>query len=247
MSAKAIAVRVLLVSGDIQIIDTLCHSMEKMAMDVEVCSDTNSAERRLCRAKFEGVVVDFKDSAKALAFLKKIREMTSHKGAVVLTILNNSSEMPSAFRAGSSFTLVRPLISEILIRTLRASYPIMVREMRRYYRCPLQFPIRISNSTRPEFLANSVNISEGGMALVSSVPLQVGERVALNLTLPGTERMVRIKSEVSWTNGRGRVGLEFVQVPPAVLAGLRSWLSDRLEERLPWRDSGIAAQSHETP
>lgn len=233
MQEKAIVVRVLLVSGDIQTIDTLCHFMEQMAMHVEVCSDINSATRKLCHSKFEAVVVDCKDGAKALELLRKSREMTSHKGVVVLAILNENSEMPSAFRAGASFALVRPLPPAILTRTLRASYPFMVREMRRYYRCPLEIPIRVSSSMRPELVANSVNICEGGMALTCPVPLQVGERVTLNLELPGSEAPAQVKSEVCWTNDAGRVGLEFVEVPEKVLAGLQSWLSDRLEERLP--------------
>lgn len=231
--AKATGVRVLLVSGDIQTIDTLCHFMGQMAMHVEVCSDMSSATRRLCHNKFEAVVVDFKDPAEALGLIKTSRGMTSHKAAVVLAILNSSSEMPDAFRAGANFALVRPLLPAILLRTLRAAYPLMVRERRRYYRYPLQIPIYVSSISRPEFVATSVDVSEGGMALASSVPLQVGERVSLKLTLPGTEGTTKISSEVCWADNAGRVGLEFVQVPATVMERLQSWIADRLEECQP--------------
>ena len=90
--AKTTGVRILLVSDDIQIIDTLCHSMEQMAMHVDVCSDIGSATRKLCHSKFEALVVDVKDTARALELIKKPREMTSHKGVVVLAILNSSAE-----------------------------------------------------------------------------------------------------------------------------------------------------------
>lgn len=233
VSAKVTVVRVLLVSSDIQIIDTLCHFMEQMAMHVEVCSDINSAARKLCHTKFEAVAVDFKNPAEALELIKKPREMTSHKGVVVLAILNNRNEMPSAFRGGASFALVRPLIPAILMRTLRASYPLMVRERRRYYRCPVQIAVNISSTSRPDFIATSVNISEGGMALATSVPLQVGERIHLKLNLPGTESTTRINSEVCWNDMAGRVGLQFVHVPPLAMEALQSWLADRLEESLP--------------
>jgi CheY-like chemotaxis protein len=228
--AKAIGVRVLLVSGDIQTIDTLCHFMEQMAMHVEVCSDIGSATRKLCHGKFEALVVDFKDPAETLELIKKPRDMTSHKGAVVLAILNSSNEMPDAFRAGANFALVRPLLPAILVRTLRAAYPLMVRERRRYYRCPVQVPVRLSSSSRPEFVATSVDVSEGGMALVSSVPLQVGETVNLKLTLPSAEGATQISSEVCWTDNAGRVGLQFVKVPPKVAEQLQSWIAGRLEE-----------------
>src|ERR1019366_8333505 len=107
-----IGVRVLLVSSDIQVIDTLCLYMEKMSMHVEVCSHFDSATSKLCHSKFEALVVDFQERAAALA----------------LAILNSNDEMPSAFRAGASFVLVKPLSPEVLQRTLKASYPLMVRE-----------------------------------------------------------------------------------------------------------------------
>jgi DNA-binding response OmpR family regulator len=231
--AKATGVRVLLVSGDIQTIDTLCHFMEQMAMHVEVCSDGGSATRKLCHGKFEAVVVDFKGPAQTLEFIKTSRGMTSHKGAVVLAILNSSSEMPDAFRAGANFALVRPLLPPILLRTLRAAYPLMVRERRRYYRYPLQIRVDVSSVARAEFVATSVDVSEGGMALTSPVSLQVGEKVSLKLTLPSTEGATKINGEVCWADNAGRVGLEFVQIPATVLERLQSWIADRLEECQP--------------
>jgi CheY-like chemotaxis protein len=233
VSVKAIGVRVLLVSGDIQAIDTLCHFMEQMAVHVEVCSDIDSATRKLCHGKYEAVVVDFKNSTEALELINKARGMTSHKAAVLLAILNSSNEMPNAFRAGANFALVRPLLPAILKRTLSAAYPLMVRERRRYYRYPLQIPVHLSSSVRGEFVATSVNVSESGMALASPVPLQVGERVNLKLALPGVEGTATISGEVCWTDNAGRVGLEFVQVPARVLERLRSWIADRLEECVP--------------
>lgn len=230
--AKPKGIRVLLVSHDIQVIDTLCHFMEKMALHVEVCSDIGSAAGRLCHAKYEALVVDFKNPTEALELIKKPHQMTSHKGTVVIAILNDGSEMPSAFRGGASFALVKPLIPAMLNRTLRASYPIMVRERRRSYRCPLQIAITVSSSSRPDFVATSVNISEGGMALAGSVPLQVGERVNLRLALPDTEDIARISCEVCWSDDTGRVGLEFVQVSATIVERLQSWLSSRLDECL---------------
>lgn len=89
-SPATIGVRVLLVSSDIQIIDTLCEFMGKMAMHVQVCSDLASATGKLCHSKFEALVVDFKERKEALELLQKSRQMTSHKAAVVLAILNSN-------------------------------------------------------------------------------------------------------------------------------------------------------------
>jgi CheY-like chemotaxis protein len=206
--------------------------MEKMAMHVEVCSDFASATRKLCHSKFEALVVDFKDRTGALELLKTSRQMTSHKAAVVLAILNSNDEMPSAFRAGASFVLVKPLSPAVLMRTLRVSYPLMVNERRRSFRCPVQIPVLVSVGSKPEFTATSVNISETGIALANSPGLQAGDRVALRLTLPRTQASAQIAAEVCWCNPTGTTGMEFVQVPVAVKEQLRYWLAARLEEYL---------------
>jgi DNA-binding response OmpR family regulator len=226
-------VRVLLVSDDIQVIETLCHAMEQAAMHADVCSDIDSATRKLCHSKFEAMIVDLKDEAQALELTKKPRDMTSHKALLILAVLNDSHQMPSAFRAGASFALVKPFTQSMLMHTLKAAYPLMVRERRRSYRCPMQIPVRVSSNTRSDFTANSINISEGGMALTASAILHVGERIILKFTLPETETIARVNGEVCWTDDAGRVGLEFVQVPATVSEQLQSWLAARLEECLP--------------
>lgn len=232
MSAR-IGVRILLVSRDIQTIDTLCHFMGRMTMHVEVCSDADSATRKLCHSKFEGVVVDFNDPAEALELLKKPRQMTSHRAAVVFAVLNNDSEMPSAFRAGASFVIVRPLNPAALMRTLRASYPLMVRESRRSFRCSLQVPVYVSVGFNPESMATSANISEEGMAIANAPTLPVGERIGLRLTLPGSDVTAKIQGEVCWSDNAGRLGVQFVQIPRPVKEHLVAWLMQRLEESLP--------------
>lgn len=228
-----IKVRVLLVSSDIQTIDTFCFFMGKLAMQVEICSDFSSATRKLCHSKFEALVVDFKQREEALDLLKKSRQMTAHKAAVVLAILNGNDEMPSAFRAGASFVLVRPLSPAVLMRTLKVSYPLMVHEKRRYFRCPLQIPVHVYTGSHPEFVATSVNLSEVGIAVTNSSTLQVGNRVALRLILPGTQVAAKIDAEVCWTDHAGTAGMQFVLVPAAVKEQLASWLGDRLQEFLP--------------
>lgn len=228
--AKNIGVRALLASADIQTIDTLCHYMGNLAMHVDVCSDFVSATRKLCHSKYEAIVVDFKDAAAALELLKKSREMTSHKAAVVIAILNGNDEMPSAFRAGASFVLVKPISPTVLSRTLKVSYPLMVNERRRYFRCPVQTPVQVSIATRPDFTATSLNISELGIALTNSSALQVGETVVLRLTLADPEVSAKITAEVCWRDNAGSAGLQFVAVPVQIKEQLTAWLAVRLDE-----------------
>ncbi len=119
------------------------------------------------------------------------------------------------------------------MRTLRVSYPLMVNEKRRSFRCPVQIPVYVSIGSQPEFMATSINISEVGIALTGSTGLQVGDRVALRLTLPHTQAAAKITAEVCWRDPAGQAGMEFVQISPVVKEQLVSWLAARLEEYLP--------------
>ncbi len=227
-----IVVRVLLVSRDIQTIDTLCFFLEKLAMHVEVCSDIGAATGKLCHSKFEAVIVDFNPVEEALELIKKTRQMTSHKASVMLAILNGDDEMPSAFRAGASFVMVRPLTPATVMRTLKLANPHMVREKRRNFRCPLSIAVYVTGASRAEFMATAANISEGGMALLNAPALQVGERITLRLTLPGAQVFMRVSAEVCWSDKAGKAGIEFVAVPRLLKEQLVSWLTIHLENHM---------------
>jgi CheY-like chemotaxis protein len=221
------------VSGDIEIFETLSRFMEKEAMRVERCPDISAAPRRLCASKFEAVVLDFRLRAEALELLKNLRQTKLHKAVVVIAILNDNDGMPGAFRAGASFALERPLSAVTAMRTLRAAYPLMVRERSRYFRCPLQIPACISIDSRPEFSVTSVNISEGGMGIANAPALELGARVVLRLKLPGFQTDAKINAVVCWRDEEGRAGLEFTYQSPQLQAQLSSWLADRLAETVP--------------
>jgi hypothetical protein len=96
----------------------------------------------------------------------------------------------------------------------------------------VRIQVQVSGGSRADFMATSVNISELGIALTLSPALQVGDRVVLQLTLPGPPVSAKISAEVCWRNDEGNAGLEFVQVSTVVKEQLKSWLGERLEESL---------------
>lgn len=234
---ESVAVRVLLVSRHIETIDTLCHFMQQISMHVELCCDLGSAMRKLCHAKFEGLVVDFNDKEEALDLLEKLRQLTSHRGAVAFAIVNHDSEKTAAFQAGANFLLERPLFARSVVRTLTAAYALMVRERRRYFRCPVETITFVSGGPGRKFPASSVNISESGIAIKSPIPLQVGEKLQLGFRLPGNTELLKMAGEVCWTETAGDTGIRFRCLPSRVAEELRSWLSERLQGLMPGADS----------
>jgi DNA-binding response OmpR family regulator len=233
MSMGLITVKVLLVTRDIEVIETLSQSMARVAMHVEVCSEKGSATRRLCRSKFEGVAIDLKEGTGAVELVSAVHQMTSHRGAVVIAILDRNDDAQNAFLAGANFILERPFSPGILMPTLKASYSLMLRERRRYFRCPVRLPIYLTSSSGAKQAATSVNISEGGMALTVPDSLKVGEALQLSMTLPGTDRSAEMSGEVCWADTTGSVGIEFGRLSSTVSEMLQSWLFERLRDAVP--------------
>ena len=229
LSTSVTSVKVLLVSQDMQTIETLGHLMGQTAMYVEVCSDAQSATQKLRRSKFEGVAVDFKGTTQAVELLTRLPNMTSHRAAVVLAILDRGDDLQIAFSAGANFILERPFSPRISVPTLKASYSLMMRERRRYFRCPLQILVSVSTSSRSAIDVTSVNLSEGGMALLTAAPLKVGEKTQLSMTLPGISSAIKLQAAVCWNDHAGRIGIQFTQPALAVSEQLQSWLSEQLE------------------
>jgi hypothetical protein len=83
-----------------------------------------------------------------------------------------------------------------------------------------------------EVWCNSVNISGGGMALSTQVPLLPGESVRVQLTLPDHTVPFFAESTICWSK-TGHLGVRFVSISDEQKSELQVWLSQKLEETLP--------------
>jgi hypothetical protein len=76
------------------------------------------------------------------------------------------------------------------------AFGVILRERRRYFRCPLSIPVSIRRRTMPLVRCDTVNISEGGMAVSTSVPFSAGEDVRVQFTLTGSSGRARASKAV---------------------------------------------------
>jgi len=222
--------RVLLVSNDAIAIEQLSESMQRFALFPEQCPDVPAALERLKRAKFEAVVVDFRLGSQAGAVLEGARQSASNEHAVVFTVSDSEVEAAEAFKAGSTFVLRRPLSADSIALSLKAAYGLIVRERRRYFRCPVEVPVAILRTAMQTVYGHTVNISEGGMSVTAAVPLGSGDQARLHFNLPGGDFQFVLESTVCWAK-EGRLGLQFLS--PHQTSRLQEWLSRRLEEAMP--------------
>lgn len=222
----------LVISNDAATINQLGASMQQLAMSPEVSSEIPAALELLSHRKFEAVVVDFQLGDQSKAVLEKIRQSSSNRTAVLFTISDSDAETAAAFKAGTNFVLRRPLSRVSIDRSLKVAYGLIVRERRRYFRCPVEIPAAISGPGMPVVQGKTVNISEGGVAINTSLSLDPGAHVKVQFTLPDREIHFEAEATVCWSK-EGYLGFQFTSLSPQLTSELQEWLSRRLEESIP--------------
>jgi hypothetical protein len=70
--------------------------------------------------------------------------------------------------------LRRPLSESSVAPSLRVAYGLVLREQRRYFRCPVEIPATLRHPGMEEVCGRVVNITEGGVAITARLSLQPG-------------------------------------------------------------------------
>lgn len=221
----------LLVSADPATIQQVSHALQELSISPDVCQEVPTAVGLLNRRKFDAVIVDLQLGEQSGLILDEVHLSPSNRTAVTFAIGGSDAE-GTAFQKRSEFVFERPLSTQSIRDTLRPAYGLILRERRRYFRCPISIPVVILRRTMPEVRCHSLNISEGGMAVSTFVPLIAGEEVQVQFTLPGHDVPFSAESKVCWWK-TGHLGVHFVSLSQEHKSELQGWLSRRLEEILP--------------
>jgi CheY-like chemotaxis protein len=231
----------LLLSQDPELVRVIRPTLEKLAIDVEICHEARAAADILISEKFDAVIVDCDDLTGGLGVLQGLRSTPSNKNSVTFAILNGKrTTTQEAFGMGANFVLQKPISALNALRCFHAALNFMVKERRRYFRHPLKMPVRILMADKV-VQATSTNISESGIALMLRDALPKGANPRLQFVLPETIFNLDLEAEVVWADVKGRAGLRFHNVPEDCQQELEKWLDERMEERMPGAKERITA------
>jgi hypothetical protein len=206
----------------------ILESLHPLAILPEVCEDGVVAASLLDKQKFEAVIVDLVLGEEALLVLRQLRLSRANRTAVSFAITTPAQTS----RPDSTFVLQRPLSELAISQTLRAAFGMMVRERRRYFRCPVAIPAFLRARQPADLLCQTVNISEGGIAI--KVPATLDSEFALlRFSLPGRTSQLFAETKVVWRGQGGMLGLQFESLAAPQKQELQEWLARRLDETLP--------------
>lgn len=219
----------LLVCRDAEVVRVLCPTLEKLSIEVEVSPAARSGADLLTSSKFDAVIVDCDDLQGGTEILRGLRQSTSNKTSVSFAILNGKTTTQQAFEMGANFVLQKPVTTAGTLRCFNTAMSFMVREKRRYFRCPVELPVKLVFAQSEEVKAIATNLSEGGMAIHFEGTLSKKPISKVQFTLPGSKITMEPKGEIAWANGLGRAGIKFLEVPESSRAQLEKWIMKRLE------------------
>ena len=221
----------LLVSADPVTIQQCSRALQEFSISPDVCQEAASAVHLLNRRKFDAVIVDLQLGEPAGLILDEVHLSPSNRTAVTFAISGSAAE-GTDLRKRSEFVFERPLSAKSIRSILKPAYGLILRERLRYYRCSISIPVTILRRNMPEVHCHSLNISAGGMAVSTFVPLNAGEDVQVQFTLPGNKVPFMAESTICWLK-TGSLGVRLVSLSPEDKSELQEWLSRKLEEALP--------------
>lgn len=233
----------LLISRDPALLGVLRPALEKISVNLESCAEQKRANDLLAKRKFDAVIVDCDDLQYGFELLQGLRNTHSNGKSVAFAVVNGKTTTQDAFKSGANFVLQKPLTTLYASRCFNAALNFMVRERRRYFRHPVDMPVRISVPPNQELTATVTNLSEGGMAIRILTKIPKDTRAQVRFTLPAVNTSLDLKGEVAWTDGTGQVGIRFIEVPQSSQYQLEKWLTDRLQSEIPARLHGYATLS----
>jgi len=219
----------LLVSRDAEVVRVLRPTLEKLAIDVEVCRGARSGNEILLAEKFDAVIVDCDDLYEGLQVLENLRRGTSNRNSVAFAIVNGNTSTQKAFQLGANFVLPKPVSALNAMRCFGAAVGFMVRERRRYFRYPVEMPVTVVFGEGQELKCTATNISDGGMAISFRGKIPRGGVSRVVFELPGTATPIEPKAQIAWADGTGRAGLRFTDVAKSQQQ-LEQWLNEQFEK-----------------
>lgn len=225
-------IHALLISPDTEMSVLFSRMFEEIGIAIETCNDESHVPEILSHSKFEALVLDFDNTSSALPIICSLRESSSSKDAIVFTVATQVPERQVALAHGANFAFERPFLLPQIREALRAAHALMLRDRRRYFRCPAENPVRLTRTSGETVEGLTINISGNGMAIAVPCVLQAGERLNVSFYLLEPNLTVEALGTVVWDDKHGKSGIGFECTSKEVGKRLAAWLDAQFYRRL---------------
>jgi hypothetical protein len=228
MAMTQATMHALLVTLDSGLVTTFTDVSREVGIETQKSVETPGVPDELSRTKYEALIVDFDTVSQALPIIASVRESRSNKNAVVMAVATTHKQKQEALQEGANFVFERPFAKTEIRRVLSAAYDLMIGERRRYFRCAVDLPVRVTQkSSGATIECVTTNISSSGMALRGPIAFKSGEELNLELVSDDGAFILSANGTVIWDDKHGKTGLSIQCAGAEMQKHLDSWLDGR--------------------
>lgn len=172
-----------------------------------------------------------------LELARRIRNSQTNRETtiVMLSDTDNVENLRKAFGEGADFVLTKPLTPGRLRPMLAAMDSSGWNFKRRAARLPL-FTEVVCTWDKRKFPMRSMNVSESGMLLQSSVDAEEGQEIGLEFKIAEVGASLNVLARVVRKEGTERVAIEFLGLAPEDRNAIQLYVMGRLKDLTPPRD-----------
>lgn len=221
----------LLLSADEKTVRILRRVLSDLEIEVEHCSGSDDAIRRITRQRFDAIIVDGLNAADAGNVMRAAKAAPVNKRALAIMLVESSVGLKGGFELGAHFVLHKPLAVERAKSSFRAVRALMKRERRLQLRVAVQIPVECFGSG--QYKAKTIDLSEGGMAIQFSGRAAKENSLRFALELPGMDRKLEIDGVLAWEGNGSQAGVRFKNPTDEQRNTLRQWLNSQSPEPEP--------------
>ncbi len=225
MRAKA-----LLATHDLALQRVMQIAVEATGADVQLCMGAAETRRALSRTRYDFLVLDCDEKYGAPEILPEARQGCLNRHCTVLAVTSGISTVKETYEMGANFVLDKPVTPEHAARAVRAALECIVREQRRSFRHPVEGSAQLSFGNLLDLRVELCNLSEGGAAVLSTLPLYQGWGVEMKMELPGRKTPIEASGYVAWANSTGLAGIKFMVLSERAKQDLDVWLDSQIAQ-----------------
>ncbi len=184
------AVKILMADGDLAVLELARATMSSVQWcELMTVNDGREATNCLQNQKFDGLITAAHiPEVDGFEIVRCVKSSPLNAGIpiVMLAAEDDINTMRRGFKAGVTFFAVKPPSRERFYRLFNAVRGAMETERRRHCRLPYPTPVTctLEDEARTRFVAESVEIGEGGISLTPSGGVEVGQVVELQFLMP---------------------------------------------------------------
>ncbi|HYX68280.1 MAG TPA: diguanylate cyclase [Terriglobales bacterium] len=218
----------LLTCSDAGVLGVLRPMLESLGVAVDLCTRAEECLELLGQRKFDAVVVDAGEKGERLDLVGRIRRLPAGRHTLLCCAVD-AGRQEAAYRLGANLVLSKPLSPDLVKGNLRVAYGLMVGEQQRYFRQAVEMAVQLRYGKGMETQVTSSSMSEGGMVVRISMPVEAGQKVIVRFQ-PAGILAIEGQAEIAWCDQEGRAGIRFTQLPAPARVALERWLAAAARE-----------------